>query len=1010
MAREIKFVYFLTFLLFALEGNSQFIPKKIKFRGEDLFVYPMRSNGQSSVPPTAFSLPDGKYALLSTFVFKRNPVRKKMVLKDTMKVTGVFYLKNNLPEGKAEFFEYRVKPDWSLRKKPFQHVIANYKAGVRDGECRVEDLEAKTMSLTHFKSGTEYGDYLFYKRRQLIERRKYASGAGVDTVFFWYDNGKLKEIYDLNAEYSPMPDSINAKSKFSFYEFVWNKYGFCDGLHPKTFYRTYDEKGQLLINMKAENSQVIFFDTVRTFGTLTYVTKITSVHPDSADYYTYTVKGGNYTEIHYYLGNRLFKKEILSRCGQYGSKEWKAGNKKWNVETYADLSSVNRNSLESIYTGGGLTGEEKYSYYIIPALGFEWSRHSYNRTTGTNNFPWKIDTLSAHVYTTDSAYRLSSDINQLRKILCYPVEEGRQQSALNYKKYDFLFDNLDPAMEDQRERFPFPHERYVEEISDDFYGIVLEKEFYNKEGKLNGEYLWKDYDINGLPKKLKNAPIIYNTPLFGNLGKGNFVNGKMEGTWVFLSRWRRSDMGKDLKKMYTHPKVEQSTLTIVNYRNGQMNGKFEIFEKEKFRDYSESGEYRFKRVDYRKFELNFVNDTLEGIQREFRDDGSVKHLCNYRKGKLNGRNVYYTAKGDTFRLVTFSDGLMDGVYKDFRGNKVVCQAMFKKNLLHGAYSVFDFNTGNKFLEIIAERGVLKSKTQWFKSGTVKEEIVFSPASTAGFTNRICDYAAFPEYLAVPGEEENKNDLYASYKSYYENGTVLCEGQIKAGAPCGTWKFYNIQGQIINEVNFADTSIVLPGDKDSSFFIGTLTGYFNNGKKRCTGYVTEFANEYDCASQQDRVDFKLVYLNAFTYSGNEWLKNGTGKGIIYDENGLKLAEGELKDFHEQGVWKYYDRGQKLNQTGRFVNGVKDGLWYKGDLEKLNFEDNACFDPSDADAQKEFEYLKKSLEFETTLYRNGVEEIRVSFEVNENKEIEYRENKYRPRFRYKFRRKSMRPTSI
>jgi antitoxin component YwqK of YwqJK toxin-antitoxin module len=227
-------------------------------------------------------------------------------------------------------------------------------------------------------------------------------------------------------------------------------------------------------------------------------------------------------------------------------------------------------------------------------------------------------------------------------------------------------------------------------------------------------------------------------------------------------------------------------------------------------------------------------------------------------------------------------------------------------------------------------------------------------------------------------------ITADYRSYFENGKKLCEGKLVEGDPIGTWKFYDVAGTMINEVKF-------PGIKDTIQNQKPITGYFTNGKLRCKGTVNDWESGYDCSTHQDKTNFDIKYTDAWTYDGIQILKSGTGKGIFQDENGNRIFSGEYLNYKEEGLWKYYDRNQKLHATGKYKNGIKDGLWYYGDLENLNFEDGACFDANDKDAQKKFQQNQKELKLKTELYKDGnlIEEH--NFETDLNKEIEYRKRR-------------------
>jgi antitoxin component YwqK of YwqJK toxin-antitoxin module len=226
-------------------------------------------------------------------------------------------------------------------------------------------------------------------------------------------------------------------------------------------------------------------------------------------------------------------------------------------------------------------------------------------------------------------------------------------------------------------------------------------------------------------------------------------------------------------------------------------------------------------------------------------------------------------------------------------------------------------------------------------------------------------------------------INAHYVNYYDNGQLLSEGNIVDGYLFGAWKFYNINGTLIHEVVFNDTTIALPNDTNLISITGFYKGYYANGIKRCEGYLSNLDLDYDCFTKQDKAVLDFYVLDFFDINGKQTIKQGNGYFVKYDPNGVRISSGKLVNCREDSLWSYYTPEQKLTETGAYILGKKDGVWYSGDLEAINFEDGACFDLQNKFEAKEYEEKRKELTIEKRIYDHGKIISSSEFYSNTNK---------------------------
>ncbi|MBC7861839.1 MAG: hypothetical protein IAF38_02620, partial [Bacteroidia bacterium] len=467
------------------------------------------------------------------------------------------------------------------------------------------------------------------------------------------------------------------------------------------------------------------------------------------------------------------------------------------------------------------------------------------------------------------------------------------------------------------------------------------------------------------------------------------ANGKRNGTFEFLKKNKTSGITNNFEKSFFKQPKNKDNYIIAHFNNGELNGNLKEYKAEK-KVYLESGNSPENSIVENKVRtflycnVNYTNGKLNGPYKTFYVNSNLRISATLQNGVPDSLFENYYENGKTAIRCNFKNGGFDGDYAEYndKGNKTL-EARFENNKLHGSYTEFLTN-GKCAMKINALNNIIKTRKVFFADSSLQEELIFDGNSEAEFCLAFTGTSNSIEQLlrknnSITGGEK----MFASCRSFYENGKILYEGKILKGKPSGNWKFYNVAGVLINEVTFKDTSILFEGDVLPKQFLGTLTGYFNNGKKRCTAYVYEWESGYDCTVHQDKTKFKVVFENTWAFEGKQVMKNGNGKGIIYDENGSKISEGQLLSYKPEGVWKFYDPNQKINATGKFISGEKEGLWYSGDLENLNFEDGACFDPADKAAKQKIEYNKSVLKFRTEIYRNGVLLESENFESDLNK---------------------------
>lgn len=142
-------------------------------------------------------------------------------------------------------------------------------------------------------------------------------------------------------------------------------------------------------------------------------------------------------------------------------------------------------------------------------------------------------------------------------------------------------------------------------------------------------------------------------------------------------------------------------------------------------------------------EHQVINGKIEGYQRTFREDGTLKSECCCCGGKIHGVVIFYYPNGIIQNLLTFKhdvldgpaqtffedgklqsdyhlvDGKIEGKYTTFHANGVIYENMTMKNgLREGHYLKTDAN-GQKMLECFYVNGLRDNICNFYEAGRLK---------------------------------------------------------------------------------------------------------------------------------------------------------------------------------------------------------------------------------------------------------------------------------------------------
>ena len=443
-----------------------------------------------------------------------------------------------------------------------------------------------------------------------------------------------------------------------------------------------------------------------------------------------------------------------------------------------------------------------------------------------------------------------------------------------------------------------------------------------KNGKPDG--YWKSYYENG---KIKS--------------EGNRLNFELDSVWKFYNE-------------------DGKLLVEINYKNGKKNGIKTTWldketVKENFRNEIKEGYTRYYFTNGKiKQEIPFTKGLEQGYGKEYDSDGTIITLTEYKRGfivdrlrinrkdgngKKQGRWCIFYEQGSLKSEITYKDDLKNGYLKEYAENG---------DLLKISKYVDDI------LQPEAEEiQKLETQNEYYPDGKVKISAMFRNGVPEGIKREYkSDGTIEKAYLykngVIIGEgivmEDGNRDGH--WKDYYADGSLKAEGNYDNGKQIGEWKYYHSNGKTEQTGKF----------NKQGKYEGTWKWYFDNGQllkeeRYRNGLRDGLSTEYDetgkVITEGEFVDgnedgpwFELIGDNFIRGTYRDGLRNGMWYNFYLDRNGEKTDslcyyKGSFIEDNPDGKHIWYWENGKVKDEGVYVNGRKEGDWYKYNFDGTLF---------------------------------------------------------------------------
>jgi antitoxin component YwqK of YwqJK toxin-antitoxin module len=521
----------------------------------------------------------------------------------------------------------------------------------------------------------------------------------------------------------------------------------------------------------------------------------------------------------------------------------------------------------------------------------------------------------------------------------------------------------------------------------------VQKEINSKQKKINDFAVWGDkYLTNIRANKTiivdgKETPVKFWFTKGHVTGIGNVdENEKNHGPWTFYN----TQDYKQAEGVYEHGnKVGiwkyyyfNGTLKAQEtFLDGKLHGEYtEYYENGALSEKAtyENGKYVGELILYNpnntiRSKIPIVNDKINGVRYSYDANGYLSYAGEVKDGVYEGwYKTYYRNGQVNLDGQTLKDQLHGTITYYYESGKLKTAGNFNNGQRTGAWKWL-YENGNPSSEGEYNNSGKEIGTwKYYKEdGKLRSEEIYDN----GKKGRIKNY---DENGKVYAELTFKNSNIDSYKYYDENGKIfaeaktsggklnylgynqyrnkLSEGKIVNGNDEGVWKYYYANGQLERESNFTkgkqnglSTEYYKNGKikAEASYTNGTITGYYKyyyiNGQLKVSGYYNEDGDKVGpwnfyhmngkLESEEFFIDGKLAgMLNSYYPDGkmqgyfdyslgffNNYYEKDTS-GVVYNASKLTYGTGE---------YKLYTPKMKVDFTGQYVQGLRDGKFTSWD---------------------------------------------------------------------------------
>ena len=310
------------------------------------------------------------------------------------------------------------------------------------------------------------------------------------------------------------------------------------------------------------------------------------------------------------------------------------------------------------------------------------------------------------------------------------------------------------------------------------------------------------------------------------------------------------------------------------------------------------------------YQLEFRDNQVDGVFEEFYKEGSTKKLVNYQRGLLHGDFFEFSREGEQLLSGSYFQGEKTGDWFVYRSDGSVKSAYSYQNNLLVEQSIAYYPNGQVAERIPFETGKVSGVYEsFFPDGSPKERVGFVDGKERGeFTQFHADGK-----LAISANFSN-GMLDGPWQSYDEQGLLLAVGTYQKGERVGEWKEkYAAIPEFFRVGNY------VAGARTGPWLVQGSDGFVHQEEVFKEGVLAS-------------IGAFTTRLGAVLDAGS--LTKGDGKRIFYDALGNRLEKGRYVNGLRTGIWyTYFPNTNLVASSGSYGANQKRGTWKYYDLNSI-----------------------------------------------------------------------------
>jgi|GEM_PF-1555649 len=336
-------------------------------------------------------------------------------------------------------------------------------------------------------------------------------------------------------------------------------------------------------------------------------------------------------------------------------------------------------------------------------------------------------------------------------------------------------------------------------------------------------------------------------------------------------------------------------------------------------------------------ENHFTNDTLNGSQKTWYQNGQISGDELYQNGYIISRQTWFEnglrRSTEHFKISSKENILKSELHGDCRyyysNGQLREGGTYSEGVKHGKWVEY-FETGIKKSEGRFANGYVVGKwTYWLNTGKPASIGNYIPDTSGKRHNKVLKHGKQIQYYNTGQMSEISHFKYGKlngrFINWYENGQKKSEIDYCNGLQCGVYKTWKSNGDLYENINY----VSVYDSSRKSMTVRTHGKYelnYDNGKPKINGtYKMGKENGLFIHYHQNGKESYRAFYQTGNLSGRVVERNILGIIVRDETHMITRTEKGINVSVKHGLCLYYTDDGVLRDSGRYDMNMKTGLW-------------------------------------------------------------------------------------